>query len=181
MAKLNVMQEETGGIAHREAGLRCWAMYGASICPMCRGSGIVASPSWRDQARKGGLKSYLTSLRQGSLSMKERGRLGGRPRALTIRKLRERREAAPKCIDVAFYLVWRKRHPPTELLHLHGEGLPCYFGVRLNNVARHSSPGELDTASTAPVTSHRHYLLCNRQFALILPNQKPDILCFTPR
>jgi len=56
---------------------------------------MVASPSWRDRARKGGIRSYLGSLCQGQLSMRERGKLGGRPRGITIEKLRERRQAAP--------------------------------------------------------------------------------------
>lgn len=55
----------------------------------------MASPRWQDQARKGGIKSYLASLQRENLSMKERGALGGRPRALTIKNLKERRKFAP--------------------------------------------------------------------------------------
>ena len=88
-------QERTIRMSQHEAGLRCWAMYGATICPMCSGSGIVASSSWHGRALKGGLKSYLASLKPGVLSMRERGKLGGRPRALTIENLNERRETAP--------------------------------------------------------------------------------------
>ena len=55
----------------------------------------MASPRWQGQARKGGIKSYLASLKRGNLSMKERGTLGGRPRALTIENLKERRKFAP--------------------------------------------------------------------------------------
>ena len=88
--------QEAAVHSHRyEAGLRCWTMHGAIVCPTCGGSGIVASPSWRERARKGGIRSYLGSLDQGQLSMKKRGKLGGRPRAITIEQLRERRQAAP--------------------------------------------------------------------------------------
>lgn len=49
----------------------------------------MASPSWRERARKGGVKSYLVSLEAGCLSMKERGQRGGRPRALTVEELKK--------------------------------------------------------------------------------------------
>lgn len=55
----------------------------------------MAFPLWRGRSRQGGIRSYLNSLNSGVLSMKERGKLGGRPRAVTIENLRERREAAP--------------------------------------------------------------------------------------
>jgi len=83
------MQEATIHTVRRQAGLRCWAIYGPNVCPVCSGSGVVASTSWREWARKGGVKSYLSSLRQGSLSMKERGELGGRPRAINIESLKK--------------------------------------------------------------------------------------------
>lgn len=74
-------------------------MYGATVCPMCGGSGIVASSSWRERARKGGIKSYLISLEAGRLSMKERGQRGGRPRAVTIQDLKKGGESRARPVD----------------------------------------------------------------------------------
>lgn len=85
MPQSHQMQERTGEIALWIGGLRCWGTHGAVVCPVCGGSGMVASPSWRNSARKGGVKSYIISLQQGRLSMKERGKLGGRPRALLLK------------------------------------------------------------------------------------------------
>jgi len=72
-------------MSRREAGLHCWAMYGAIVCPTCGGSGIVTSLPWRERVRKGGVKSYLASLAPGVLSMKECGRLGGGTQAFLLR------------------------------------------------------------------------------------------------
>ena len=51
---------------------------------MCKGKGRILSESARTRARQGGNASYLRSLEPGQLSMAERGRLGGQPKALTI-------------------------------------------------------------------------------------------------
>lgn len=78
----------------REAGRRSWAKHGTKACPLCGGSGIITSNTWLERARKGGIKSFLLSLQDGQLSMSERGKYGGRPKALTIEDI-ERRDAAP--------------------------------------------------------------------------------------
>ena len=59
---------------HREA---------EAICPTCDGKGRILTRNARARARKGGNASYLKSLQPGSLTMSERGRKGGRPRAPT--------------------------------------------------------------------------------------------------
>lgn len=76
----------------REGGQQSWAKHGRDTCPLC--GGVIASDSWREKARRGGVKSFLISLQPGRLSMRDRGKYGGRPRALKIEDI-ERREAAP--------------------------------------------------------------------------------------
>jgi len=78
----------------RRGGMRCWAKHGVAECPLCKGTGLVASEGWKRKGRKGGLRSYLVSLEPGHLSMVQRGRYGGRPGALKIEDI-ERRQAAP--------------------------------------------------------------------------------------
>jgi len=68
----------------RKGGRRSWGRHGAEVCPLCKGTGLVTSGAWRAKARKGGIKSFLISLQPGQLSMSERGKRGGRPRALRI-------------------------------------------------------------------------------------------------
>jgi hypothetical protein len=85
---------EHRAVSGKQGGRHSWAADGATLCPLCEGSGIVASSRWREKARKGGRKSYLVSLQPAHLSMRERGKRGGRPKALTVKKI-ERREAAP--------------------------------------------------------------------------------------
>jgi len=58
-----------------------------AICPTCSGKGRILSESVRTRARQAGNASYLKSLQPGQLSMAERGRRGGRPRALTLADL----------------------------------------------------------------------------------------------
>jgi len=50
------------------------------ICSECGGRMVVRSRTSR--ARKGGTISHLKSLEPGQMSMTERGKLGGRPRAM---------------------------------------------------------------------------------------------------
>lgn len=57
------------------------------LCDACQGTGRVRSQSTIARAKRGGNASYLTSLRPEQLSMSERGRLGGRPRELTLEDL----------------------------------------------------------------------------------------------
>jgi len=71
----------------REGGHHSWGRHGAEVCPLCKGAGLVTSDAWREKGRKGGVKSFLVSLQPGQLSMCERGKHGGRPRALRIEDL----------------------------------------------------------------------------------------------
>ena len=57
------------------------------ICPMCDGKGRILSQSVKGRAVKAGNASYRKSLEPGQMSMSERGKLGGRPRAITIESL----------------------------------------------------------------------------------------------
>ena len=61
-----------------------------TICPMCEGKGRILSESARTLARRGGNASYLKSLEPGQMSISERGKLGGQPKALTIAEIRRR-------------------------------------------------------------------------------------------
>ena len=74
----------------REGGRRSWGRRGTEVCPLCGGTGLVTSNSWRAKGRKGGIKSFLVSLQPGQLSMRERGKRGGRPRALRIEDIERR-------------------------------------------------------------------------------------------
>jgi hypothetical protein len=74
----------------REGGRRSWGKHGAETCPLCSGTGLVTSGAWREKGRKGGVKSFLVSLEPRQLSMRERGKHGGRPRALRIEDLGRR-------------------------------------------------------------------------------------------
>jgi len=67
---------------------------GEVVCPICGGSGRVTSASRQAAARKGGNISFLRSTRPGAMSMRQRGRRGGRPRALTLADVEAR--ATPK-------------------------------------------------------------------------------------
>ncbi len=58
-----------------------------TICPFCEGKGRVASRMLGARGRKGGNVAYLKSLESGAMSMADRGRKGGRPRALTLADL----------------------------------------------------------------------------------------------
>ena len=55
-----------------------------TLCPFCEGKGRVASRMPGARGRKGGNVAYLKSLEPGAMSMADRGRKGGRPRALTL-------------------------------------------------------------------------------------------------
>ena len=56
-------------------------------CPMCDGSGRILSRTVKARAKKGGNAAYLKSMEPGQMSMSDRGRRGGRPRALTLESL----------------------------------------------------------------------------------------------
>ena len=56
-------------------------------CPLCDGKGRILSQSTKSRSKKGGNAAYLKSLEPGQLSMSDRGRRGGRPRALTLASL----------------------------------------------------------------------------------------------
>jgi len=86
-----------------DGGYRSWGRHGAEVCPLCGGTGIVTSNIWREKARRGGVKSFLSSLQPGRLSMRDRGKCGGRPKALTIEEI-ERRDAAPGPLQVVLRL-----------------------------------------------------------------------------
>ena len=58
------------------------------LCKVCKGTGRVLSRSVLARARRGGNVSYLASLDNEQLSMSERGRLGGRPRELSLDQVR---------------------------------------------------------------------------------------------
>lgn len=57
------MQLTTEDMKRHKGGITSWALYGASLCPTCGVSGIVPSASWRHKARRGGIRSYLASLK----------------------------------------------------------------------------------------------------------------------
>ena len=71
---------EAGKLAVQKSELRC---------PLCDGKGRILSATRQATSRKGGNASYMKSLEPGELSMKERGRRGGRPRALRLEDLKE--------------------------------------------------------------------------------------------
>ena len=58
-----------------------------ALCPSCEGKGRVTDQTLSARGRKGGNVAYLKSLEPGGMSMVERGRRGGRPRALTLMDL----------------------------------------------------------------------------------------------
>ena len=72
---------------HSAAGRRNFQEHGTVTCPTCSGSGQVVSQDWRGRSRKGGNVSYRRSLEPGAISMTQRGRQGGRPRALRLEDL----------------------------------------------------------------------------------------------
>ncbi len=58
------------------------------LCPHCEGTGRVITDTVRARAAKAGNATYLASLKSGALSMSERGKMGGRPRAWHLRDKR---------------------------------------------------------------------------------------------
>ena len=67
-----------------ESAKRRWHRESEERCPHCAGSGRVMTTTAQTRARAGGNASYLKSLQVGQPSMSERGKKGGRPRALTL-------------------------------------------------------------------------------------------------
>ena len=66
------------------------------ICILCDGSGRTGAQDRHSRAVKAGNASYVKSLEPGQLSMRERGRKGGRPRRLTLADLVAWRDTATK-------------------------------------------------------------------------------------
>ena len=56
-------------------------------CPLCEGTGRILSQTVKARAKKGGNATFLKSLMPGQMSMSERGKKGGRPKALTLADL----------------------------------------------------------------------------------------------
>ena len=73
--------------AQRRAAKTRFAREAGVCCPLCGGKGRILSRTIRDRGKKGGNAAYLQSLEPGQLSMSDRGKRGGRPRALTIESL----------------------------------------------------------------------------------------------
>ena len=70
-----------------ESAKRRWHRESEERCPHCAGSGRVMTTNAQTRARAGGNAAYLNSLKVGALSMVERGKLGGRPKAPTLEDL----------------------------------------------------------------------------------------------
>ena len=70
-----------------ESAKRRWHRESEERCPRCAGSGRVMTTNAQTRARAGGNAAYLNSLKVGALTMVERGKLGGRPKALTLEDL----------------------------------------------------------------------------------------------
>jgi len=70
-----------------ESARRRWHRESEERCPHCAGSGRMMTTNAQTRARAGGNAAYLNSLKVGALSMVERGKLGGRPKALTLEEL----------------------------------------------------------------------------------------------
>ena len=70
-----------------ESAKRRWHRESEERCPHCAGSGRVMTTTAQTRARAGGNAAYLNSLKTGALTMVERGKLGGRPKALTLEDL----------------------------------------------------------------------------------------------
>lgn len=58
------------------------------LCPHCKGTGRVITDTVRARAVLAGNTAYLNSLKPGAMSMSERGKMGGRPRAWHLREKR---------------------------------------------------------------------------------------------
>ena len=70
-----------------ESARRRWHRESEERCPHCAGSGRVMTTNAQTRARAGGNAAYLNSLKTGALTMEERGKLGGRPKAPTLEDL----------------------------------------------------------------------------------------------
>ena len=65
-------------------------------CPTCGGSGLVGTGSVVARAKKGGNASFLVSLLPHTLSMADRGRLGGRPKQPSLSDMLNLAESLPQ-------------------------------------------------------------------------------------
>ena len=70
---------------HREAARARYRRESEVLCPHCRGR--VTGSTTTERSRRGGNSSYIHSLQPGAPSMSDRGKKGGRPRALTLQDL----------------------------------------------------------------------------------------------
>ncbi len=57
-------------------------------CPHCKGTGRVNMHTVQARAKANGNATFLKSLKPGALTMSERGKMGGRPRAWHLREKR---------------------------------------------------------------------------------------------
>ena len=71
----------------REAAHRRYQRDYVEPCPHCDGTGRVQTATAQARSKKGGNATYRKSLQEGETSMAERGRKGGRPRALTLAEM----------------------------------------------------------------------------------------------
>jgi len=83
-----------GGAASRDTRPKRRYSKIEALCPFCEGKGRVAGRTLGARGRKGGNVAYLKSLEPGEMSMADRGRKGGRPRALTLTDLGGREPAS---------------------------------------------------------------------------------------
>ena len=73
--------------APQHNGRRRYRREAEAICGHCHGTGRVTTNTVMGRSRRGGNRTYLRSLEPGSPSMSERGRLGGRPKEVTLADL----------------------------------------------------------------------------------------------
>ena len=74
--------------SRREAARRRYLREADVLCDACHGTGRVQSTSSTARSKRAGNASYLRSLEKNQLSMTQRGRLGGRPRGITLEEIR---------------------------------------------------------------------------------------------
>lgn len=91
-------------------------------CPLCNGSGRLGSLSRKDAACKGGNTSYLRSKEPGQLTMRERGRMGGRlederePHQGGDEQSQEEGSGGPLSLQVPHVRLPRRLGQPNRLL-----------------------------------------------------------------
>ena len=68
----------------RKVGQHRYRREHEALCTHCDGTGRVTATTVIARSTKGGNRSYLLSLDPDRASMSERGRLGGRPKDMTL-------------------------------------------------------------------------------------------------